>query len=156
MRKLIFFLLLCISPLCIAKPKGGEPVQAAPPAQGVTVGNDWLRFSINTDEQRILRDWHERQPQSFSCTTSAGGKALPKGQQKKLERTGQVSTGWQKKIARGETMPLDVVQQCRSSLPHELVRRLPPAPPGTILIGVEGKAVRLLEATREILDVFDF
>ena len=152
MRTPILLLLLCLSPVCLAKPKS-EPVQTAP--AGASIGNDWLRFSISTDEQRILRDWRQRQPQSFSCTTG-GGKALPKGQQKKMERTGEVSAGWQKKIARGETMPADVVQQCRTSLPPELVRRLPPAPPGTILIGVEGKAVRLLEATREILDVFDF
>lgn len=115
----------------------------------------WLRFSINDEERRELRSW--QRPQDLRCTftSTGGGKALPKGQQKKQERTGEVSKGWQKKIARGETLPPEIVQQCRTSIPPELIRRLPPPPPGTILIGVDGKVVRLIEATREIIDVLD-
>ena len=33
--------------------------------------------------------------------------------------------------------------------------KLPPAPDGTVLVKVEGKVIRLYEATRTILDVFD-
>ena len=33
--------------------------------------------------------------------------------------------------------------------------KLPPPPPGTILVAVHGKIVRLVKASREILDVFD-
>lgn len=118
--------------------------------------DQWLRFSINDEEQRELRSWQKTRPQDLHCSiASTGGKALPKGQQKKQERTGEVSKGWQKKIARGETLPPEIVQQCRTSIPPELIRRLPPPPPGTILIGVDGKVVRLIEATREIIDVLD-
>jgi hypothetical protein len=51
-------------------------------------------------------------------------------------------------------MPVEVYQECHS-LPRELVVKLPPAPRGTILLAVDGKVVRLMQATREILDVFE-
>jgi hypothetical protein len=35
------------------------------------------------------------------------------------------------------------------------MKRLPPQPAGTIVITVQGKVVRLVEATLTILDVFD-
>jgi hypothetical protein len=57
--RFFILLLLCLSPFALAKQKG-EPVQSAPPQQGASIGNDWLRVSINTDEQRILRDWQQR------------------------------------------------------------------------------------------------
>jgi hypothetical protein len=40
-------------------------------------------------------------------------------------------------------------------LPVELARRLPPQPAGVVTVMLEGKAVRLAEATLTILDVFD-
>jgi hypothetical protein len=40
-------------------------------------------------------------------------------------------------------------------LPPELVVKLPAPPGSTITVAVGGKIVRLIEATKEILDVFN-
>jgi hypothetical protein len=62
--------------------------------------------------------------------------------------------GWQKKCVRGEVISAEVYKHCEP-LPHEVVVKLPPPPPGTIVVTVEGKVFRLARATLEILDVFD-
>jgi hypothetical protein len=51
-------------------------------------------------------------------------------------------------------MPVKIFEQC-SPLPTEIVVKLPTPPPGTILVAIDGKVVRLTRATLEILDVFD-
>ena len=51
-------------------------------------------------------------------------------------------------------MPLEVYRECHP-LPREVIANLPPPPAGTILVAVRGKVVRLIQATREILDVFN-
>lgn len=49
----------------------------------------------------------------------------------------------------------DEVYRACHPLPPDLTANLPPPPRGTILVAISGKIVRLLEATREVLDVFD-
>ena len=82
-------------------------------------------------------------------------KRLPPGLQKKVERGGQLPPGWQKKVARGEVMSADVYKHCEP-IAKEVLVKLPPQPQGTVLVRVEGKIVRLLEATKTIIDVLDF
>lgn len=144
-------LIVCVAFVLFSSPVFAKPkaVQQVVENSPQTIATVELRFSEK--EKAVLRNWQPEQ----RCTMGTGGKPLPKGQQKKQERTGQVSTGWQKKIARGEVLPADVFNQCRNSIPATVVRQLPPAPAGTVLIEVDGKIVRLLQATREILDVFD-
>ncbi len=79
---------------------------------------------------------------------------LPPGLAKKVARGGTLPPGWQKKCIPGETLPPAVYQECRP-LPQELVVKLPPPPGLTVTVALDGKIFRLLEATREILDVFD-
>ena len=79
---------------------------------------------------------------------------LPPGLQKKVERGGQLPPGWQKKVAVGETMPVEVFKECKP-LPKDLIVKLPSPPAGTITVTVDGKIVRLMEATKQILDVFE-
>jgi hypothetical protein len=62
--------------------------------------------------------------------------------------------GWQKKIVRGEVLPETVYKQAQP-LPEVVIRKLPPPPAGTILVTLDGKVLRLLEATRTIVDVFE-
>jgi hypothetical protein len=59
-----------------------------------------------------------------------------------------------KKIARGEVLPQTVYAQAQP-LPEVVIRKLPPPPAGTILVTLDGKVLRLLEATRTIVDVFE-
>ena len=82
------------------------------------------------------------------------GKALPPGLAKKVERGGQLPPGWQNKCVKGAVMPADVYAHCQR-LPQEIVVKLPPAPPNTVVVTVDGRVLRLAAATLEILDVFD-
>lgn len=81
-------------------------------------------------------------------------RSLPPGLAKKVARGGRLPPGWEDKCVRGQTMPVEVYRECRP-LPRELAVTLPVPPVGTVTVAVGGKVVRLLEATREILDVFD-
>ena len=72
---------------------------------------------------------------------------------KKSRAWRKAPTGWQKKIARGEVLPQTVYAQAQP-LPEVVMRKLPPPPAGTILVTLDGKVVRLLEA-RTIVDVFE-
>jgi len=69
-------------------------------------------------------------------------------------RGGELPPGWQKKVARGEVMDRDLYL-LSSRVPRHIVQELPRQPRGTVLVVLEGKIVRLAQATREILDVFD-
>jgi hypothetical protein len=109
--------------------------------------DDWLNVEIISSERDIIKQY-------FEGHKVQGSKRLPPGLQKKAARGCDLPPGWQKKIARGEVLDVRVYQQAER-LPVELIRRLPPAPEGTVLIKVEGKVVRLYEATRTIIDVFD-
>ena len=115
-----------------AKSKGDEP---------------WLKFTITTQEQAVLK-------QHYASEHPAKQKELPPGLQKKVARGGTLPPGWQKKVARGEVMSDDVYRHS-TPLPKEVLIKLPPPPRGTILVKVEGKVVRLLEATKTIIDVLD-
>jgi hypothetical protein len=81
-------------------------------------------------------------------------KALPPGLQKKAERGGQLPPGWQKKLQRGTVIDHDVFVHCEP-LPTRLSAQLPVGPAGTITVHVDGRIVRLLEATREIVDILE-
>ena len=80
-------------------------------------------------------------------------KNLPPGLQKKLARGGQLPPGWQKKVARGEVLDEDIYE-ASSGLPKSILDRLPSGPDGTSIRYIEDKVVRIVDATREILDVF--
>jgi Ni/Co efflux regulator RcnB len=85
---------------------------------------------------------------------SAPDKKPPAGPAKKAAPDAKPPPGWQKKIARGEVLPQEVYAQAQA-LPEVVIRKLPPPPAGTILVTLDGKLVRLLEATRIIVDVFE-
>ncbi|UCD87580.1 MAG: hypothetical protein JSV01_07490 [Desulfobacterales bacterium] len=119
------------------------------------LGDDWLNVEITTSQQETIKRYFRGDPQAdLKGHKVAKPKKLPPGLQKKLARGCDLPPGWQKKIARGEVLDLEVYQQAKR-LPVELTKRLPPAPEGTVLVKVEGKVIRLYEATRTILDVFD-
>ena len=82
------------------------------------------------------------------------GKDLPPGLAKKVARGGKLPPGWEAKVVRGQILAVEVFEQAHP-LPRELTVKLPAPPVGTITIAIDGRLVRLLEATREILDVFE-
>jgi len=80
-------------------------------------------------------------------------KNLPPGLQKKLARGGELPPGWQKKVARGEVLAGPLYSRS-VKLPHDLLRRLPAAPPGSEYLRLEDRIFRILDDSRKILDIF--
>lgn len=111
-----------------------------------------MTVTISTAERQIICDYY-----SAHESHARGGKkakGLPPGLQKKVARGGSLPPGWEKKVCKGEVLSADVYEQCEP-LPQEVVVKLPPQPPGTVIVTIGGKVARILAATREILDVFD-
>ena len=75
------------------------------------------------------------------------GKPLPPGLQKKAAQGKPLPPGWQKKLAKGEVMHLDVYR-------HKTIV-VPVDKHGLLTIRIEGKLVRLYEATREIVEILE-
>jgi hypothetical protein len=125
--------------------------QPSHPAKIAQDNEPWVSVNvrIGDPEREVIRTYVASQN-----PPSKKGKALPPGLAKKVARGGSLPPGWQKKCVRGEIMPPEVYRQCHP-LPQEVVVKLPPPPPGTILVTVHGKIVRLIKASHEILDVFD-
>lgn len=72
-------------------------------------------------------------------------KGLPPGLQKKAARGQELPPGWQKKLQKGQTLDKEVYDQGRVVVPLD--------DKGYVSIKVEDKVIRLLRATREIIDV---
>ena len=78
---------------------------------------------------------------------------LPPGLEKKRAPDKALPPGWQEKLAPGEHLEQSFYSRGRA-LPDELLRQLPPAPPGTEILRIEDQVLRLDAATRTIFDVF--
>jgi hypothetical protein len=74
-------------------------------------------------------------------------KQLPQGLQMKLDRGGSLPPGWQKKLAKGEVLEESVYN-------HSVVV-IPIDSDGMLTVRIEGKLIKLIEATREIVEIFD-
>ena len=109
---------------------------------------------FSDDDRRMIRDYYGHNYNGGYEHEGKKKKRLPPGLQKKYERTGELPPGWQKKLQRGEVMSIDVYRYGRP-LPIELERRLPIGPVGSKVLEVEGKIIRVIENTREILDILD-
>ncbi len=73
-------------------------------------------------------------------------KGLPPGLQKKSERGQSLPPGWQKKLAVGNVLEDDIYEHGRVIASD---RR------GFVTISIEGKLIRLIEDTREIVEILD-
>lgn len=81
-------------------------------------------------------------------------KSIPPGLRKKLERGGELPPGWQKKVQRGEVIDSELYSKSKP-LPAQLRRKLPQLEMGTDVREIEGKVVKVLEASGIIVDAFD-
>jgi hypothetical protein len=139
-----------------APPKKGTPPVSSPSSAAPAVSAPeqlWLQMEITPLEKEIVKQ-HLGDIRAGQSKKSGPDKALPPGLAKKVARSEKLPPGWQKKIARGEVLPQTVYTQAQP-LPEVVIRKLPPPPAGTILVTLDGKVVRLLEATRTIVDVFE-
>lgn len=130
-------------------PKPVAVVKASPP-KPPWVGLD---VTIAPSERHVIRAY------VFDCVEASKGRkpnGLPPGLAKKVGWSwgSPLPPGWQKKCVRGAVLPAEVHKHCQP-LPHEIIIKLPPPPPGTVLLAVDGTVVRLAYPTYEILDVFN-
>jgi hypothetical protein len=72
---------------------------------------------------------------------------LPQGLQMKLERGGSLPPGWQKKLVKGEILEQPIFNYSKTVIPVD--------PEGLLTVRVEGKLIKLIEATREIVEIVD-
>ena len=144
-----------------AKSDKATPKQATPPAPSPAVPSPsapspsqlWLQMEISPLEKEIVKQ-HLGDIREAQSKKSMPNKTLPPGVAKKGAPATKLPPGWQKKITRGEVIPQTVYAQAQP-LPEVVIRKLPPPPAGTILVMLDGKLVRLVEATRTIVDVFE-
>ena len=130
--------------------------RATPPASSPAASSPeqpWLQVEITPLEKEIVQQ-HMADIRKMQRQKPTSGKALPPGPAKKAARGAALPPGWQQKIARGEVLPPAVYAQVQP-LPEVVRRKLPPSPAGTLLVTIDGKLVRLLEATHTILDVVE-
>ena len=74
-------------------------------------------------------------------------KQLPKGLQMKLDRGGSLPPGWQKKLVKGEVLDEAIYDQSEVAIPVDSE--------GLLTVRVDRKLVRIIEATREIVEILD-
>lgn len=72
---------------------------------------------------------------------------LPPG----LAKKNKIPPGWQKKLAVGERIP-DDIWAYRVPLPHDILVKLPPPPPGVIHVRIQDHVLKVIEHTHEVLD----
>ena len=65
----------------------------------------------------------------------------------KLDRDGSLPPGWQKKLAKGEVLEESVYNHGVVVIPIDY--------DGMLTVRIEGKLIKLIEATREIVEIFD-
>lgn len=136
-----------------------------------TVGNDRLRFTVKERaalERRVAERDQERERAKVRDRAKGDKdkhhkadkhhdgkhKPLPPGLQKKVARGGELPPGWQKKLARGEVLPTSVYAAGQPISATDRQRwQLPADPAGTVTIDVDGEVVRVVQNTREIIDI---
>jgi hypothetical protein len=133
-------------------PSASSPSVATPAAPAPE--QSWLQLEMTPLEKEIMQQ-HVADIRAVQSKKTGPGKAPPSGRTQKAAPSAKLPPGWQKKIVRGEVLPPTVYAQAQP-LPEVVIRKLPPPPAGTILVTLDGKVVRLLEATRTIVDVFEF
>jgi hypothetical protein len=107
--------------------------------------------TISESERHVVRSYVVGRIQA-----SKGGKfnGVPQGLAKKVSWFNTLPPGWEKTCVRGKVLPSEVHRHCQP-LPYDVVVKLPPPPPGTVLLAVDGRLLRLAYPTYEILDTFD-
>jgi len=110
------------------------------------------RWAFSEEELRTIHAYAQR----YDPLPGKHERRLPPGLAKKVARGGNLPPGWEKKCVPGEIMPAQVYAECHPLPPDSVVKLPPPPEPSlTVTVAVQGRVVRLIKATLEILDVFD-
>ena len=79
---------------------------------------------------------------------------LPPGLQKKVARGKPLPPGWEKKVRVGYRLPVEYHTHIEP-VPVTVVRRLPPIGPNEEIVRVENKIIKMVKATKLIIDIFE-
>ena len=109
------------------------------------------RGIFSSAERNLIRSWLLETARREA--TGQPQTALPTGLQQKATPGKQLPPGWEMKLIRGERLDHDYYNR-GSTLPADLLQRLPPPPPGSEILRIEDRIIRLDAASRAILDVF--
>jgi hypothetical protein len=153
MKKLLIFM-VCFAFLAspgYAKQKKKEQKGSGAAVEQVTP--EKAEKDLSVGEKRIIEEFYRKQ-KARDVKEGKKDKNLPKGLQKKMAKGGKMPPGWEKKVAKGRPLDRDVLENS-VPLPPELVKELPKQPEETTIVKVEDKIIRILNATKEVLDVFD-
>jgi hypothetical protein len=134
-----------------ATPSAASSAPASPAASAPE--QPWLQMEISPLEKEIMKQ-HLTDIRAVQSKKPSADKTRPPGRAKKAARQEKLPPGWQKNITRGAVLPQTVYAQAQP-LPEVVIRKLPPPPAGTLLVLLDSKVLRLLEATRTIVDVFE-
>lgn len=106
------------------------------------------RREFSDEERDILEAW-----QRGEARGGQGGRKLPPGLQKKVDRGGELPPGWKRKIEIGAVLD-DEIEAKAETLPEEILRRLPEvANQDTEIMRIGDEIVRVMEDSREIVDI---
>lgn len=130
-------LALALAPAAMADKGGGKGKDKEHSAAEHAPGKGGKKFSGGERDQ--IRAYYDANPAARS--------QLPPG----LAKKGKIPPGWQKKIAVGQRIPDDIWAH-RVPLPHEILKQLPPPPPGVIHVRIEDHVFKVIEKTHEVLD----
>lgn len=162
---LLIPLLLVLSSTCYSASRTPQPL---PEQHAPTVADVATNVLFGEVERQVLADYLGSRDDRYAREHSQDDvyrhdgktgkkhkqKSLPPGLRKKLERGGELPPGWQQKVARGEVLEEDIYLNHSRSLPEEIIRRLPSSPDGTSIRQIDDRIVRVMDATRTVLDVF--
>ena len=82
---------------------------------------------------------------SIGALADPPAKGLPPGLEKNLERGKPLPPGWEKKLTVGDILDHDIYARGRVLHRHD----------GYVTLGVEGKTIRLIENSLEIVEILD-
>jgi len=138
------------------KPFVETPPGAPAPAKrvaGTPPKRAWVgrKVTISESERDAIRAYVRNRIDGSKLGKPNG---VPQGLAKKVAWPRKLPADWQKNCVRGHVLPVEVHRDCQP-LPEELTATLPPPPPGTVLLAVDGTVVRVGYPTYEILDAFD-
>jgi hypothetical protein len=124
---------------------------ATSPAATATRSATSVRGAFSSADRNLIRAWL-LEAQRRAAPRQPTAEFTP-GLETKMARGQPLAPGWQQKLTRGERLERAAYAH-GVALPDELTRRLSPPPPGTEILQIEDRILRLDAATRTILDVF--
>ena len=75
------------------------------------------------------------------------GKSLTKGLEKKVAKGKPLPPGWERKLSKGEVLDKEIYNAGKIVVPVDKN--------GVVTLKVEGKAIRLMKATHEIVEILE-